>query len=80
MTDAYEALDSLRIMLRTRRGELMEKMARGVEIDSYREHVGRCKELADTVDKISAQIKSMTGGQDDDELNPPTRPPASKYA
>lgn len=68
MADAYQALESLRHMLRVRRQELMEKMAKGLQDDSHREHVGRCKELADTVDKISQQIKSING--DDDEAQP----------
>lgn len=66
MADAYAQLDSLRHMLRTRRQELMEKMARGMDKDdNYREHVGRCKELAYAVEKISEQIKDINGGDDD---------------
>lgn len=67
MPDAYECLASLRQMLTVRRGELMEKMARGLEEPSYREHVGRTKELADTLEKIKQQIKSVNGGDDDDD-------------
>jgi sulfur transfer protein SufE len=69
VADAYACLDSLRHMLQVRRQELMEKMARGMEKDdSYRELVGRCKELAETIDKIKAQIKDINGGDDDETL------------
>ena len=70
MADAYQALDSLRHMLRTRRQETMERMAKGMAEDNHREAVGRCKELADTIDKITQQIKSING-DDDDETKPP---------
>jgi hypothetical protein len=67
MADAYACLSSLRNMLKVRRQETMERMAKGMEKeDSYREHVGRCKELADTIDKITLQIKDINGGDDDE--------------
>jgi hypothetical protein len=67
MADAYQCLDSLRHMLHVRRTELMEKMAGGLEKEeNYREHVGRCKELANTIDRIKAQIRDINGGIDDE--------------
>lgn len=73
--DAYQCLDSLRQMLRTRRQDLMERMARGlgpgVAEENYREHVGRCKELSETIEKISSQIKSLNGEDDDDTQKRP---------
>lgn len=72
MPDAYQALDSLRTMLTRRREELKERMAHGLkEDDTYHQQVGRCKELADTIAKIGDQIKSINGGQDDDETKRP---------
>lgn len=66
MTDAYTCLDSLRTMLRVRRQSLMEQMASGfTEADRYREFSGRCRELVETIDKISTQIKSLYGDSDD---------------
>jgi len=69
MADAYECLSSLRVVLRLRRDELKEKLAKGVEEGHYREYVGRCKELTDSIEKIGQQIKSLNGG-DDDETKP----------
>lgn len=65
MADAYQCLDSLRALLRSRRQERLERLAKGLPDDIYREEVGRCKELTDTVDKISQQIKNLTGETDD---------------
>jgi len=66
VADAYAQLSSLRQMLRVRRQEAMEKMARGVEKEeSYRELVGRCKQLRETIDDISAQIKDINGADDE---------------
>lgn len=71
MADAYAALDSLRHMLTLRRASLLEKMANGMEKeDDYRVHVGRCKELKATIDSIGDQIKSINGGDVDDEPKP----------
>jgi hypothetical protein len=75
LTDAYESLDSLRVMLQRRREELKEKIANGLEKDDdYRTQVGRCKELKDTISRISDQIKSLSGGTDDDEIKRPIKP------
>lgn len=66
MADAYAQLNSLRHMLRVRRMETMEKMAKGVDKEeTYRELVGRCKALRETIDDIGTQIKSINGGDDD---------------
>jgi len=55
-------------MLRIRRGELMEKLARGISDDnSHHVHVGRCKELAETIEKITQQIRSLGGLTDDED-------------
>ncbi len=81
MTDAHTALDSLRTMLTTRRQEIMERMAKGVEKDEdYRVWVGQCKALRDVIGMITDQIKSLSGGSDDDEvkLKRPSEP--VKYA
>lgn len=72
MPDAYQALDSLRTMLTRRREELKERLASGFEKEeTYHQQVGRCKELAETIAKIGDQIKSINGGQDDDETKRP---------
>lgn len=66
MADAYDCLASLRTVLRTRREALKEKIARGLSADeSYQQHVGRAKELAEVIDRISAQIKNLTGDDHD---------------
>lgn len=66
MADAYAQLNSLRHMLQVRRFEAMEKMARGVDKEeTYRELVGRCKQLRETIDDIGTQIKQINGGDDD---------------
>jgi hypothetical protein len=71
VADAYTQLSSLRQMLRVRRQEAMEKMARGMEKeDSYREHVGRCKQLAEVIDNITAQIKDINGADDETSTGP----------
>lgn len=67
MADAVQCLESLHNMLRVRRQEAMEKMARGMEKDdSHREQVGRCKALADTMEQIEKQIRNINGGKDDE--------------
>lgn len=67
MADAYECLDSLRHMLTVRRQETMEKMARGFDKEGrHHEHVGRCKELRETIDDITKQIYNINGGKDDE--------------
>ena len=67
MADAYAQLESLRTMLRTRRQETMEKMAKGVDKEeTYRELVGRCKVLREVIEIIGAQIRDINGGDDDD--------------
>jgi hypothetical protein len=65
VADAYQALASLRVVLVSRREELKEKMAGGIEDGSYREHVGRCKQLLAVIEMVNQQIKSLNG--DDDE-------------
>lgn len=68
MADAYDYLSSLRTVLRSRREDLKEKIARGLSVDdNYQQHVGRAKELADTIEKINAQIKNLHGDTDDDD-------------
>jgi hypothetical protein len=68
-------------MLVLRREELKEKLARGIAADeTYQQHVGRCKELADTLDKINQQIRSINGGDDDDASKFKERPSSSGYA
>ena len=77
MPEAYESLDSLRDMLQVRRQALMEKIANGLEKEAdYRVHVGRCKELENTIEKISDQIKSLNGGDSDDDANGKQKRPA----
>lgn len=70
MTEAYESLDSLRSMLTRQREDLKEKMARGLEDPTYRTNVGRCKALAETIEKITEQIRSLNGGEDDETSAP----------
>lgn len=66
MADAYDCLSSLRTVLRSRREYLKEKIARGLSVDdNYQQHVGRAKEIADTIEKINAQIKNLTGDTHD---------------
>lgn len=68
MVDAYESLTSLRTLLMSRREEVKEKLARGrfEGEDGYREQVGRAKELGETIDLVSKQIKSLHAGGDDE--------------
>lgn len=71
MPDAYQALDSLRVMLARRREELKERLATGFEKEeTYHQQVGRCKELADVIGKIGEQIKQVNGGDDDETKRP----------
>lgn len=72
MADAYNALDSLRRMLVTRRNAALEAMSRGVPVEAYHELVGRAKELRETIHNISEQIKQINGG-DDGEIEPDKR-------
>lgn len=66
MTDAYQALASLRTMLTARREDMKEKLASGLSVDeNYHQHVGRCKELKHLIERISTQIKSLTGDIDE---------------
>jgi NADH:ubiquinone oxidoreductase subunit D len=66
MADAYQCLASLRNLLHKRREEFKERLARGLSADdSYAQMVGRCKELADSIDIVNQQIKSVNGGNDD---------------
>lgn len=62
MAEAYESLNSLREMLKAKRIERLEEMAKGVSFDRYNNLVGRARELADTIEKINQQIKSINGG------------------
>lgn len=66
MADAYEALSSLRAMLKAKRTERLEEMAKGLTPERYNQLVGRTRELADCIDRIDAQIKSINGGGDID--------------
>jgi hypothetical protein len=67
MADAYTQLASLREMLRVRRNETMEKMARGVDKgETHHELVGRCKALREVIGNITEQIRDINGGADDE--------------
>jgi len=63
MTGTYEALDSLRKVLIARREQHKENLAKGR--GDVAETVGRCKELEDSIEKISMQIKSLNRGEDE---------------
>lgn len=67
MSDAYQCLASLRTVLHQRREDLKEKMGKGLQEDSYREQVGRTKELANAIEMVNAQIKSLNQGDDDED-------------
>lgn len=68
MADAYTCLASLRTMLTAHRLEHMEKMARGTDKEeTHHEYVGRCKEAKWMIEKIGEQIKSINGGEDDEQ-------------
>ena len=69
MADAYECLGSLRMLLQSKREEAKERLGRGKfeGEDGYREWVGRSKAWAEAIDLVSQQIKSINGGEDDDD-------------
>jgi len=68
MTDAYQALDSLRTVLTKKREDVKEAMANGFEDEKrFQREVGYCKALRDAIGMVSDQIKSLSGGIDDDE-------------
>lgn len=71
MASAVEALESLAIMLRARRLSLLERMGKGLAEDNLREHIGRNKELIETLEKLNKQIQNING--DVDETEPPAR-------
>ena len=67
VTDAYNALTSLRAMLVSHREEFKEKLACGSSnvVDASKEQtVGQCKALKWTIDKINEQVRSINGGSD----------------
>lgn len=72
ITEAYQALDSLRAVLRKKHAGELEMMAKGLDIDRYREHVGRGKALAEVIGLVQEQIKSLNDGDDDDGENSPS--------
>lgn len=53
-------------MLKAKRTERLEEMAKGLAPERYHQLVGRTRELADVIEKIDAQIKSINGGGDID--------------
>lgn len=66
MADAYAALSSLRKVLVAERVRHLETMADGRAEDKHWELVGRCKQLASTIEKVTEQIKSINGDDDGD--------------
>jgi hypothetical protein len=72
--EAYQYLASLRDMVKARREETKERLARPIEDPMKRERmVGECIALEWLVDKVNAQIKSINSG-DDDADDTPKRP------
>jgi hypothetical protein len=64
--EGYQYLASLRTMLKARREEFKEKLARPIEDPMKRERmVGECVALEWTIEKVSEQIKSINSGDDD---------------
>lgn len=66
MVSSHEALKSLSMLLTAEREAMKEKLASGLPDDRHYEIVGRCKALAWSIDKVHAQIKSILGGDDDE--------------
>lgn len=69
MADAYEALDSLRAMIRVKREEEKESLARGrrsASEDSKERSIGKCEAFLEVIGLIGAQIKSNNGDLDDE--------------
>lgn len=63
MAESYEALDSLRTLLKAEREKHKEALAEGHSKPD--ELVGRCKGLKWAIGKVSEQIKDLTGDKDD---------------
>lgn len=74
--EGLESLLSLREMIRVEREGLKEKLANPIKDPMERERVaGQCIAHAWTIDKISQQIKSLRGDNDDaTATQKPTRP------
>ena len=69
MADAYEALDSLRALIKARREEEKEHLARGRRSSSESrvdKAVGMCEAYLEVMDLITKQIRSASGDIDDE--------------
>jgi hypothetical protein len=72
VTEAYLALSTLRAALRKKHEVELAMLAKGLDFDQYREHVGRGKALAEVLDLVQAQIVSNNRGDDIDGENSPS--------
>lgn len=69
MAGAYESLASLRVLIRTKREEEKESLARGrrsATDDSRERSIGKCEAYLEVIELISMQIKSVNGDPDDE--------------